>query len=53
MTFSSSNRSAAMSDSGSQPSQSFDSWIIDEDFDDTLDREIANFRETLSDSRYF
>ena len=53
MTFSSSNRRAAMNDTGSQPSQSFDAWIIDEEFDDMLDRELANVRETLSDSRYF
>jgi hypothetical protein len=31
----------------------FDGFLIDEEFDELLDREIASLRETLADSRCF
>jgi hypothetical protein len=54
MIYASNNRSLGTNEpADSQPATDFDAFIIDSDFDDALDLELAAFRETLSDSRYF
>jgi hypothetical protein len=54
MTYASITRTAGTNEATHRQAVSnFDAWIIDEEFDDTLDPEIAYLRETLADSRSF
>ncbi len=54
MIYAHSNRNVGMDEAtDGESATNFDAFLIDPDFDDALDFEIAALRETLSDSRYF
>jgi hypothetical protein len=53
MTYAISNHFGGMNDAKhGQAGGTFDAWLIDEEFDDALDSELASFREMLADSRH-